>query len=109
VLRDTVFAGQELAADQLVYVLLSAANRDPSRWSEPERFDVRRPFKPNLGFGGGPHICIGAPLARLETRVALEVLLRLAPDYRLRGIDYGDAFFARGPEKGVIEPVAALA
>jgi cytochrome P450 len=109
VLKDTVLADQELAVDDLVYVLLIAANRDPARWADPGRFDVRRPFKPNLGFGGGPHICIGAPLARLETRVALEVLLRLAPEYRLRDIDYGDAFFARGPEKGVIEPSPAYA
>jgi len=101
--KDIVFAGTELAADDVVFVLLAAGNRDPARWSEPGRFDVRRPYQQNLGFGIGAHICIGAPLARLETRIALETLLRLAPKYRLRDVDYGDAFFARGPESGVIE------
>jgi cytochrome P450 len=108
VVYDTVLADTELKAGEMIYVLLIAANRDPSRWADPHRFDVRREFKPHLGrphlgFGLGPHICLGAPLARLETAVALETLLRLAPEYRLREIDYGDAFFARGPESGIID------
>jgi cytochrome P450 len=107
--KDITFGGTDLAVDETVFVLLGAGNRDPARWEEPDRFDVRRPYQTNLGFGGGPHICIGAPLARVETRVALEELLRLAPEYRLRDLDYGDAFFARGPEKGVIEPAPVLA
>ena len=60
-------------------------------------------MKSNLGFGFGPHLCLGAPLARLETKVALDRLLRLAPEYRLRGIDYGSSFFVRGPEQGVLD------
>jgi hypothetical protein len=107
VMRDTVLGGMKLAADDMIYLLLIAANRDPARWHDPHRFDIGREIKPNLGFGGGPHICLGAPLARVETKVALEVLLRLAPAYHLRGIDYGKAFFARGPEKGIIDVKAA--
>jgi len=107
--KDIVFGGTPLTRDDVVFVLLAAGNRDPARWSEPWRFDVRRPYQQNLGFGLGPHICIGAPLARVETRIALETLLRLAPEYRLRGIDYGDAFFARGPESGLIEIGATTA
>jgi cytochrome P450 len=106
---DTEFAGTPLQEGQVVFLMIAAANRDPARWPDPDRFDVRREFKPNLGWGSGPHVCIGAPLARLETKVALEALLRIAPEYRLRDIDYGDSFFVRGPEKGVIDVSPALA
>jgi cytochrome P450 len=103
VARDTVLAGTELSAGDHVYSMIASANRDPSRWPEPQRFDVRREPKAHLGFGWGPHLCIGAPLARLEARVALERLLQMAPEYRLRGIDFGSAFMIRGPERGVLE------
>jgi cytochrome P450 len=109
VVRDTSLAGTDLKAGDFVYPLLIAANRDPSRWSDAHRFDVRREFKPilgqpHLGFGLGPHVCIGMPLARLETQVALDTLLRLAPEYRLRDVDYGSSLLVRGPESGVIDP-----
>jgi cytochrome P450 len=108
VVDDIEVAGMPLKAGDIVYPLLIAANRDPARWPEPERFDVRREFKPilgqpHMGFGLGPHVCIGAPLARIETQVALETLLRLAPEYRLRDLDYGASFFVRGPERGIID------
>jgi cytochrome P450 len=109
VARDTELAGTELTEGQILYLLLIAANHDPSRWADPHVFDVRRPYQTNFGFGGGPHICIGAHLARLETQVAVEALLRLAPEYHLRDIDYGDAFFARGPEKGIVDVSVASA
>jgi cytochrome P450 len=106
--EDTTLGSVDLPAGDMLYLLLGAANRDPSRWPDPYRFDVRRDFKKNLGrsqlgFGGGPHICIGAHLARVEVRIALETLLRLAPEYRLRDIDYGNSFFAHGPEQGTID------
>lgn len=107
--QHTVLADIPLEAGDILYTLLVAANRDPSRWSDPQRFDIRRPVQPNLAFGTGQHICLGAPLARLETKVALEALLRIAPEYHLRDIDYGNAFFARGPEHGVIERKSATA
>jgi cytochrome P450 len=88
--------------------MVAAANRDPSRWEDPNRFDVTRPFQANLGWGGGPHVCIGASLARLEIKIAVEELLKIAPEYRLRDLDYGESFFVRGPEKGVIERAPAL-
>jgi cytochrome P450 len=90
--KDTTLADQDIEAGALVYVLGAAANRDPARWNEPDRFDVRRAQKANLGFGFGPHLCLGAPLARLETKVTVERLLRMAPDYELRDIDFGTGF-----------------
>jgi cytochrome P450 len=103
VVGDTELAGTKLPAGDVVHVLMAAANRDPNRWSEPQRFDVRRDPKSNLGFGFGPHLCLGAPLARLETKVAIERLLTIAPEYELRDIDLGDAFYVRGPERGLLD------
>ncbi len=109
VVSDTELAGVEIAAGDTVYLFLGAANRDPARWDDPHRFDVRRPYKRNLGFGAGPHVCIGAALARLETQIALETLLRLAPEYRLRDVEYGHTFMNHGLESGVIELGSAAA
>jgi cytochrome P450 len=103
VVRDTRLAGAKLAAGDIVYVLTAAADRDPSRWPDPDRFDIRREAKSHLGFGYGPHLCIGLWLARLETKIALQRLLEIAPDYRLRGVEYGRSFFLRGPERGHID------
>ena len=104
--RDTVLGGQELKAGEVVFSFCGAANRDPRRWDDPLRFDVTRELKSNLGFGWGPHLCLGAPLARLETRVALERFLAVAPEYKLRDVDYGNSFFVRGPERGFIQTVS---
>src|SRR5258708_4424024 len=93
----------ENARGETVFVMNAAANRDPRRWAEPERFDVHREVKSHLGFGYGPHLCLGAPLARLEAKVAIEQLLRIAPEYRLRDIDFGRSMFIRGPERGTVE------
>ncbi len=108
---DTVLGAAELKGGDVLYVMLAAGNRDPARWPDPHRFDVRREFKPHLGqphlgFALGPHICLGAPLARLEVQIALETLLQLAPEYRLSEIDYGESFFARGPEHGIVAAAA---
>jgi cytochrome P450 len=98
-----VLDGMEVSPGETVYVFSAAANRDPRRWENPERFDVRRESKAHLAFGYGPHLCLGAPLARLETKVALEELLRLAPEYHLRDLDFGRSLFIRGPERGIVE------
>jgi cytochrome P450 len=103
IVRDTVLADTSLEAGQVVYVLYGAANRDPHRWTEPNRFDIGREPKSHLGFGFGPHLCIGAHLARLETRVALARLLERAPDYRVRGVDFGSGLVVRGPERGLVD------
>jgi cytochrome P450 len=103
VVQDTVLAGHELSAGEIVFVLFAAANRDPERWPDPARFDIDREPRAHVGFGYGPHLCLGAPLARLETKIALERLLRVAPEYHLTDVDFGTAFFVRGPETGTLE------
>jgi cytochrome P450 len=66
-----------------VVVLTGAANRDPRRFAEPDRFDPSRPDNPHLAFSAGPHYCLGAALGRLEGRIALPRLLARFPDLAL--------------------------
>jgi cytochrome P450 len=100
--QDLVLADQEVKAGDIVYPMNAAANRDPRRWVDADRFDIQRELKTHLAFGYGPHLCLGAPLARLEAKVAIRELLRLAPDYELRDLDFGKSRFIRGPERGVV-------
>jgi cytochrome P450 len=109
VVRETRLGGATLRAGDVVYTLAAAANRDPARWPDPDRFDIRREAKSHLGFGYGPHLCIGLWLARLEARVALSRLLEIAPGYRLRGLEFGRSFFLRGPERGYVDVALASA
>ncbi|MFR0353048.1 cytochrome P450 family protein [Streptomyces sediminimaris] len=75
--------GQRVATGDPVLVVLAAADRDPARFTEPDTLDLSRRDNPHLGYGHGIHYCLGAPLARLETRTALETLLRRLPDLDL--------------------------
>ena len=81
--RDTVLSGVEIPAGSTVLVMLAAANRDETRWPDPDRFDIFREPKLHISFGQGPHICIGMHLARIEMRVALNLLLDRLPGLRL--------------------------
>lgn len=80
---STEVAGKRLEPGQRVGCALRTANRDPEVFSDPDRFDPERRGAAHMTFGSGPHHCIGAHLARLELRIAVETLQRRLPDYRL--------------------------
>jgi cytochrome P450 len=69
--RAVEIDGTTIPANQLVVASIGAANRDPRQFAEPDRFDVSRDPNPHIAFGHGIHFCLGAPLARLEARIAL--------------------------------------
>ena len=75
VTRDTELAGTHIRRGAVVAALLGSANRDERAFPEPDRFDVERDTRGHVAFGFGPHFCLGAALARLEARVALEALV----------------------------------
>jgi cytochrome P450 len=80
--RDVEIAGQKVPKGQVLEVWFSAANRDDRVFTDPHVFDPARDPNPHLGFGRGIHFCLGAPLARLEGRVALNILLDRFPGLR---------------------------
>jgi cytochrome P450 len=77
--RDMEIRGCPIKRSQVLVSSLRAANRDPEAFAEPDRFDISRKHLPHVSFGGGSHICIGAPLARMEAQVAISSFLRRFP------------------------------
>jgi cytochrome P450 len=75
--------GVTIPAGDIVLPAILAANRDPARFPEPNRLDITRPSNPHMAFGHGLHHCLGAPLARLEGRIALGTLISRFPRLRL--------------------------
>ena len=79
VYEDLVIDGHNFQRGDQIGCMLGAANRDPAVFVDPDKFDPTRPVKQNTSFGGGIHFCVGAPLARLELKVALTVLFERCP------------------------------
>jgi cytochrome P450 len=80
---DVTLNGKQIHKRQAVMAVMGAANRDPERFSDPDRFDIGRKDNRHLAFGAGAHTCFGAPLARLEGQIAFETIFRRLPNLRL--------------------------
>ncbi|MBM7112453.1 cytochrome P450 [Archangium primigenium] len=101
--QEVDVAGRTLPAGTRVMALFGSANRDPRKYADPERFDITRETQGSYSFGHGVHFCLGAPLARLEARVAFEELSRrvrrftFAPGQE-ETLDWGGNLVLRGPK-----------
>jgi cytochrome P450 len=85
VMQDTEYYGTTVPAGSAILLLMASANRDPRRFEDPDRYDIFRDDIQHLTFGYGVHFCLGANLARLEGRVALDELLNRWPEW---DVDY---------------------
>jgi cytochrome P450 len=97
-LQDVDVCGTTIPKDSVIAILVGAANRDPSRFEDPDRFDITR-NTPHLGFGKGIHFCLGAPLARLEAQRALTAMLPHLPRFAIdpdADLELGDSLLIRG-------------
>lgn len=95
--EDIEVMGHRFRRGDQVGLLLAAANRDPSGWEDPDRFDPTRPIRANASFGAGLHFCVGAPLARLELQIALPILFERLPKLKLTGAPrYADVYHFHG-------------
>lgn len=81
--EEIALHGQTIRRGDAVSLVLAAAHRDPAAFADPDRLDLQRSDNRHLGFGLGSHYCLGAPLARLEARVALTTLHRRLPGITL--------------------------
>ncbi|EWC62404.1 putative cytochrome P450 hydroxylase [Actinokineospora spheciospongiae] len=99
--EDVELSGVLVRAGEPVLPVMASANRDESVYHDPDHLDLQRQEASHVGFGHGPHHCLGAPLARMELRVALDTLLRRLPGLRFagEGIEWKDGLSTRGPAR----------
>lgn len=84
-LEDSDLCGKRIAKGQKVVVCVAAANRDPGRFPDPDRFDITRESNQHVGFGRGKHLCLGAPFARVEIQEMLSNVISRMPSLRPDG------------------------
>ena len=83
VAEDCQLGGVDIPAGSVIHVCLASANRDPSRWDRPDEFDPFRTYRPHIGFGHGPHTCLGMHVARAEMTHGIGALLSAFPHLRI--------------------------
>jgi unspecific monooxygenase len=99
-LSDLDYEGMAFRKGEVIGLMLGAANRDPVRFKEADRFDPFRTDGQNVSFGAGIHFCIGAPLARIELQVAMATLFRRLPGLKLAGEPrYNNVYHFHGLER----------
>jgi cytochrome P450 len=83
VAEDVEYHGQVVPAGSAMLLMVAAANRDERRFADPDQFDIHRDIGQSLTFGYGPHYCLGAALARIEGRIALDEVLTRWPEWEI--------------------------
>jgi len=98
--EDLTFYDQHISKGELIFIAIDSANHDPQHFQDPETFDITRKYNQHLAFGKGIHHCLGAPLARLEGRVAILKLLEHYPHLQLAvkpsALQWRSGFIVRG-------------
>jgi cytochrome P450 len=80
--QEVTLEGKTIRPNQLIFVSLAAANRDPAVFPDPDRFDIRRDAGKHVAFAHGIHYCVGAPLGRLEAQIAVNAMLKKLPNLK---------------------------
>jgi cytochrome P450 len=104
---DTNIGGESIKKGDYLHFMIAAANRDPKKFSNPDSFDVSRSDQGHLSFGHGIHFCIGAPLSRLEAKIALKQLLERLSNFEILTpeIEYSEIFAIRKPRALVLKNI----
>ncbi len=102
---DVELGGKTIRRGDRMLLVLGAANRDPDKFADPERLDISRSPNPHVAFGHGIHICLGAPLARVEGQEAFLALTQRFPDFRMadQELDYHPTIVARALKQLYVE------